>query len=148
MGGGGFILDELDIGFSSFGIDMNHLMSRGSHTNIKNFETRFAFKPLPWTLFYADSKYIPLKSNILDLIVADPPYGTNSSLMNMSLGDLLAEVLVECFRTLKSHSRLVLCTTATYSLFPHFSNHRIIATIKVPFNRSLTRMIWVIEKIA
>lgn len=146
MGGGGFILDALDIGFNTFGIDLNSKMSGGTQINIKNFESRFAFRSLPWVLFHADSKHLPLKKNTIDLIVSDPPYGNNSSLMKIPLIELLNSVLSECLRVLKPNSRIVLCVPSKYSLPAILLNQKLITTIEVPVHRSLTRIIWVIEK--
>ncbi|MFW9927990.1 MAG: DNA methyltransferase, partial [Candidatus Thorarchaeota archaeon] len=146
MGGGGMLLDALDLKFSVIGIDLDYWMCRGTRMNLYDFEKKYVYTKLPWNILRSTSLNIPLKSETVDLIATDPPYGTSSSLKNSSFDVLLENVLKECLRVLKSNRRIVITVPSQFNLPKFIKTDQILTKIPNYVHRSLTRVIWIIEK--
>ena len=146
MGGGGMIIEALDMQFEPFGIELFYWTGRGARANIRDFEKRMAKKILPWNLIYGDSQKIPLKSNSIHLITTDVPYGINSPLKGIKLAELLEPSLKECLRVLKPQHRMVVCIPSSHQLPNFLYQEKIVFSISIPLHADLLRVIWVIEK--
>ncbi|OLS25951.1 MAG: tRNA (guanine(10)-N2)-dimethyltransferase [Candidatus Heimdallarchaeota archaeon LC_3] len=146
MGGGGMLVDALDLGFHTIGIDLKYWMGRGTRMNLYDFEEKISFSSMPWNIIsLTTSQNLPIRKNSIDLIVTDPPYGISTSLKDNNFSQLLTTVLSECFRVLKKGKRIVISIPSEYPLPKIVDKNQIIFSISNIVHRSLTRIIWVIE---
>ena len=143
MGAGGILMEAGTMGFSAIGIELSYWMSRGARMNLSDLDYS-GYNSSFWSIIRCDSNLIPLKSNSIDFIVTDPPYGHSTILGGQSLEELLKNVLRECFRVLKIESRMVISVPSHIN--PDFNNFKILEQISDRVHSSLTRIIYLLEK--
>jgi tRNA (guanine10-N2)-dimethyltransferase len=146
MGGGGMLLDALDLGFNTIGIDLEYWMGRGTRMNLTDFEDKVVFSKMPWNLISSSSQHLPLKENSIDLIVTDPPYGVSTTLKEYNFNELLTFVIKECFRVLRKQGRIVISIPSNNELPVFIDEDQILFSVSNFVHRSLTRVIWVLQK--
>jgi putative methyltransferase (TIGR01177 family) len=146
MGGGGMLLDALDLGFNAIGIDLEYWMGRGTRMNLTDFEDKVVFSKMPWNIISSSSQHLPLKENSINLIVTDPPYGVSTILKEYNFNELITFVLKESFRVLKKQGRIVISIPSNNPLPVFINKDQILFSVSNLVHRSLTRVIWVLQK--
>ncbi|MHA2362987.1 MAG: TRM11 family SAM-dependent methyltransferase [Candidatus Hodarchaeales archaeon] len=146
MGGGGMLIEAGILGFLTIGLDIGYWMCRGSRMNLYDLSSH-NIDLFPWTIIRINSEFIPVKDNSVDLIVTDPPYGISTSLKNWSnLETLLNTVLGECYRVLKPESRIVISVPSKTNMIIEKTGFKLIIKNYDRVHKSLTRVIYVLEK--
>ena len=143
MGAGGILMEAGTMGYETIGIELGYWMTRGARMNLSDLANS-GYNSSFWTIIRSDSNAIPLKSNCVDIIVTDPPYGHSTILGGQKLEDLLHNVIIECYRVLKKGSRMVISIPSHVKT--SFNNFVILAEITDRVHNSLTRIIYLLEK--
>ncbi len=143
MGAGGMLLEAGTMGYLTIGLELSYWMSRGARMNLSDL-TYTGYDSFFWSILRCDSNKIPLKSNSIDLIVTDPPYGHSTILGGQTLEELLSNVLLECYRVLKDSSRMVISIPSQVTV--DFIGFKILEKIIDRVHGSLTRIIYLLEK--
>ena len=143
MGAGGILMEAGTMGYFTLGIELGYWMSRGARMNLTDL-TFSGYSGSFWSIIRSDSNLIPLKSESIDIIVTDPPYGNSTILGGQKLEDLLTNVLQECFRVLKKNSRMVISIPSQIKV--NFNNFEILESISDRVHNSLTRIIYLLQK--
>ncbi len=144
MGAGGILMEAGTMNYATVGIELGYWMTRGARMNLSDM-IYSGYNSSFWSIIRSDSNNIPLKSNSIDIIVTDPPYGHSTILGGQKLEDLLANVLNECRRVLKRKSRMVISIPSTIDI--KFDGFTILEKIYDRVHNSLTRIIYLLEKI-
>lgn len=143
MGAGGMLLEAGTMGYTTIGLELSYWMSRGARMNLSDLSYN-GYNSFFWSILRCDSNKIPLKSNSIDLIVTDPPYGHSTILNGQTLEELLSNVLLECYRVLKKNSRMVISIPSQVTV--NFLEFKILEKIIDRVHGSLTRIIYLLEK--
>ena len=143
MGAGGILMEAGTMGYSTIGVELGYWMSRGARMNLSDLHYS-GYNSFFWSIIRCDSNKIPLKSNSIDVIVTDPPYGHSTILGGQNLEDLICKVLIECNRVLKEQSRMVISIPSYITI--KFDGFKILEQIKDKVHSSLTRIIYLLEK--
>ena len=142
MGGGGMILEANEQGFKTIGLEIGYWECRGARMNLSSI---ISSKNKPWTIIRTNSIKIPIKPESIDLIVSDPPYGQSTILKGIKINELIQRVIKECYRVLKFNSRMVI--SIPDSVHVSFFKFEIIDCIQNRVHRSLTRNIYILQKV-
>ncbi len=140
-GSGGLLLEATSIGSFPIGIDNDHRILWGCRRNLDYFET-------PFSGICADARNIPFRSQSIDAIATDPPYGRSSSTRKSDIATLLKASLTEltdvlttsryiCFAIPLEHYNESIIDSKEYSIVEEHS---------VYVHRSLTRHIVVLKR--
>ena len=143
MGAGGMMMEAGTMGYSTIGIELGYWMSRGARMNLSDLSFS-GYELFFWSILRCDSNKLPLKSNSIDLIVTDPPYGHSTMLGGQKLEELLSNVLLECYRVLKIGSRMVISIPS--QIIVNFEDFSVLERILDRVHSSLTRVIYLLEK--
>jgi putative methyltransferase (TIGR01177 family) len=143
MGGGGMLIEAISMGYSAIGIELGYWMARGARMNLLDLSYS-GFESISWSILRNDSSVIPLKSNSVDVIVTDPPYGHSTILGGKNLEDLLNDVLKECYRVLKNKSRMVISIPSTTKT--NLTSFKVLEEVHDRVHNSLSRIIYILEK--
>ena len=143
MGAGGILMESGTMGYATIGIELGYWMSRGARMNLSDLSYS-GYNDSFWSIIRSDSNNIPLKSESVDIIVTDPPYGNSTILGGQKLEDLLTNVLQECFRVLKSNSRMVISIPSQIKV--DFKSFKVLEAIRDRVHNSLTRIIYLLQK--
>lgn len=144
MGAGGILMEAGTMGYTTLGIELGYWMSRGARMNLSDLAYN-GYSSFFWSIIRSDSNKIPLKPNSIDFIVTDPPYGHSTILGGQKLEDLLANVLLECWRVLKDKSRMVISIPSYVPI--EFQGFQILEKVFDRVHNSLTRVIYLLEKV-
>lgn len=100
-GTGGILVEAGLIGSDVLGMDVQRSMVEGAYTNLERYlrpATGAAGESGSWGLFQGDATAVPLRSNAVDGVIFDIPYGRQSKIASESVDDLLDAALVEAVR--------------------------------------------------
>lgn len=142
MGGAGMLIEAIEQGFSTIGLELGYWECRGARMNLISFQQ--INNLVTWNIIKCNSSLIPLKSNTIDIIVSDPPYGISTMVGGSSISVLISDVLKECFRILKNGSRIIISIPSTLEV--NFNKFIKISSVSDKVHQSLTRIIWILEK--
>lgn len=140
-GTGGILLEAAAIGCIPIGVDNDRRILWSCRRNLDHFET-------PFFGLRADARILPFRSQSIDAIATDPPYGRSSSTRDLDITTLLKASLTEladvltkgkhiCFAVPLDHFNENIIDSKEYSLVEEHS---------VYVHRSLTRHIVVLQR--
>jgi tRNA (guanine10-N2)-dimethyltransferase len=140
-GTGGLLLEAASIGSIPVGVDKDHRVLWGCQRNLDHFET-------PFFGMRADARILPFRSQSIDAIATDPPYGRSSSTRESDIATLLKATLIQladvinrgkhiCFAVPLEHHDESIIDAKEYAIIEEHS---------VYVHRSLTRHIVVLKR--
>ncbi|MEM4245381.1 MAG: DNA methyltransferase [Candidatus Nanoarchaeia archaeon] len=132
-GSGGIIIEAAMVGCKAIGSDVDEKMLVRTAENLKYFN-------LKAKLLNEDALKIGVRP---DVIVTDPPYG-RSSFTTKKVSSLYNSFLSHAYFLLKRKHRLVIVFPSTFKFKSKF---RLICMVPVYVHRTLTRNIYVLEKV-
>lgn len=140
-GSGGILLEAASIGSIPIGVDSDYRTLSGCRRNLDHFDSSF------WGV-YADARALPLRSQSIDAIAMDPPYGRSSSTRKLNITTLLQASLKQ-IRDLINPGKHV-CFAVPLEFFEESlidsKDYAIIEEHSVYVHRSLTRHIVVLRR--
>lgn len=103
------LVSNVEAGSSAFGtgVTYNGLYSIGCAIDPEILRTKFAHGASEDEIAILDCRDLPPSS--VDILVADPPYGFNTSDPNESLGELYKEMIDVFVRALRNDGQLMIC---------------------------------------
>ncbi|PSP55602.1 TIGR01177 family methyltransferase [Halobacteriales archaeon QS_1_67_19] len=93
-GTGGVLIEAGSVGATAYGADAQRKMARGAAENLDHYLDDDA----DWATFQGDATHLPLPDDSVDAVVFDAPYGRQSKIANLNLGDLVSGALAEACR--------------------------------------------------
>jgi len=142
-GTGGFLIEACNIGAYTIGYDIKKLMSYGAKQNIEYYDL------LKYTdILRADATLIPLRSDSVDAISTDPPYGRVSSTLGRNLKDLISQFLEQASTIIKKYKYICFATPHTLNVLEYIDKYglKLIEKYTMKVHRSLTRVIYVVRR--
>ena len=140
-GTGGFLLEAAAIGSIPIGVDSDQRTLWGCQRNLTHFET-------PFFGVRADARTLPFRSQSIDAIATDPPYGRSSSTRKSSVATLLKASLTELADVLTKGKHI--CFAVPLEQFNESiidsKEYAIIEEHSVYVHRSLTRYVVVLRR--
>lgn len=141
-GAGGLLIEAGLMGCRIMGFDVERRMVEGSLKNLRFFGLE------PDGLGVADARCPPIKSECINRIVTDPPYGTASSTFGLTAMDLIDGFFSAAADILKNEGRICIAAPKTIGVseigikhgFRHLESHFIYV------HRRLTREIAVFKR--
>jgi tRNA (guanine10-N2)-dimethyltransferase len=140
-GTGSTLIEASLIGCRTLGVDIQPRMARGTIRNLQHFKIR------PEGIVVADVRCSPITR--VDCVVTDPPYGTSSTTLKRTTGQIVEELLVTANEMLVSGKKLCMASPRKLCIarigtmlgYKHLESHFVYV------HRSLTREIAVFEKV-
>ena len=144
-GVGGILLEASSMGIRSIGIDIDVKSAMGSLTNIRYFNLDQLSDVIT-----SDSMNIAIRSESIDAIATDPPYGRQTIPRGTSLEDLLEKFIHNSADVLKRNRYMVFATPIEMdSLIEEYCRNAGLKIMEKHLNfvhSSLTRVIYVVFK--
>ncbi|RLG78040.1 MAG: hypothetical protein DRO12_00565 [Thermoprotei archaeon] len=100
-GVGGFLLEACHAGLTSIGIDIDGACVKGARTNSEHYGCGWCVD-----VVQGDASMIPLRSNSVNGVSTDPPYGRQARALAASLIELIKKFLIESCRVV-ANGRIV-----------------------------------------
>ena len=140
-GTGGLLLEAADIGCVPLGFDIDVSILMGCQLNLKHYE-------VPFSGALADARSVPLRSEGLNAIATDPPYGRSSSTKGSEVVELIHTSLDVLANRLKRGGYLCLALPDKYFEKEIIPTDRfvIVETHTMRIHRSLNRLIVVLQR--
>ncbi|MFX1474840.1 MAG: RsmD family RNA methyltransferase [Promethearchaeota archaeon] len=140
-GTGGLLLEAASIGSIPIGVDNDHRILWGCRSNLNHFKTLFFG-------IHADTRTLPFRSQSVDAIATDPPYGRSSSTRKSDIATLLKTSLTQLADVI--HTNKYVCFAIPLEFFDEgiidSKEYAIIEEHSVYVHRSLTRHIVVLKR--
>ncbi|MCS7120818.1 MAG: TRM11 family methyltransferase [Nitrososphaerota archaeon] len=140
-GTGSILIEAGLIGCQVLGFDVKRYMVRGCGKNL----TSFGIKPNG--LCVSDARLIPLRNETVDCIVTDPPYGTASSTIGLTLREVLDRFFASASRVIRKGGRICLAAPKTINvkMIGEKSGFTLLESHLIHVHRRLTREIAVFQ---
>jgi tRNA (guanine10-N2)-dimethyltransferase len=140
-GTGSTLIEASLIGCRILGVDIQRRMARGTIRNLQHFKIR------PEGIVVADARCSPITR--VDCVVTDPPYGTSSTTLKRTTGQIVEELLIAANEMLVGGKKLCIASPRKLRIalmgmrlgYKHLESHFVYV------HRSLTREIMVFEKV-
>ncbi|MDD2439688.1 MAG: TRM11 family methyltransferase [Methanosarcinaceae archaeon] len=138
-GTGGILVEAGLLGAKVLGLDAQEKLVLGARMNLEAFGADYV-------LLEGDACKLPLKSETIDTVVTDPPYGRSAAVLAESLDKLYAGALSECFRVLKPGSFAIVVSDKPAFEYGEKAGFELLEVYTQRVHRSLTRTITVFRK--
>jgi len=138
-GTGGILIEAALIGAQCVGMDVQQKMVLGTSLNLKYYD-------IGGLLIVGDACATPLRSEKVDAIVTDLPYGRSALIQARSLEHLYHCSLSEIYRVLKKNKKAVIVSQMPLDKFAEEVGFIVKERYQQRVHRSLTRQIIVLQK--
>ncbi len=138
-GTGGILIEAALIGAQCVGIDVQQKMVLGTGFNLKYYD-------MGGMLIVGDACETPLKSEKVDAVVTDLPYGKSALIQARSLEHLYHDSLREIYRVLKKNKKAVIVSQIPLDKLADEVGFIVRERHQQRVHRSLTRQIIVLQK--
>ncbi len=148
----GILIEAGLVGSKVIGIDAQQKIISGALINLKAYDAetgefiKEGGKEIDYVLMTGDATKLPLKSETIDAIITDPPYGRSASIKAESLSELYRLSFDEMYRVLKKGKKAVVVSEINVEEFAKSSGFEILNVWKQRVHKSLTRTITEIRK--
>jgi len=157
-GTAGILLEAGLLGAKAIGVDAQEKIIIGADSNMGSYalstgellskeERESGSDLVEYDLFVGDACGLPLKNEIADAIITDPPYGRSAAIKAKSLEYLYAESFKEMYRVLKREKKAVVVSEINVENFANAAGFEIQSVFKQRVHKSLTRTITVLKKL-
>ncbi len=138
-GTGGILVEAALIGAQCVGMDVQQKMVMGTRHNL-------TYYGVDGMLMVGDACATPLRSEKVDAVVTDLPYGKSALIQAKSLDHLYHDSLREIYRVLKKNKKAVIVSQIPLDELADGVGFRVIGQHQQRVHRSLTRQIIVLQK--
>ena len=140
-GTGGLLLEAAEIGCIAVGLDIDISMLTGSQQNLDHFE-------VPFYGCLADARTSPIRTDGIQAIAADPPYGRSSSTKGDAVSSLIQKSLESFAQILKPGGNLCIALPLEYFSEDIVPSESFITKERhtMRIHRSLRRLVIVLER--
>ncbi|NYT00362.1 MAG: methyltransferase domain-containing protein [Methanocellales archaeon] len=138
-GTGGILIEAALIDAQCVGMDVQQKMVLGTNLNLKYYG-------VDGMLIVGDACETPLKSEKVDAVVTDLPYGRSALIQARSLENLYHDSLREMYRVLKKNKKAVIVSQVPLDKLADEAGFVVIERHQQRVHRSLTRHIIVLQK--
>lgn len=125
-------------GANVIGLDIQSKIIKGAKMNFDECN-------LDFSLFVGDACFFPLKTNSIDGIVTDPPYGRSALIKAKSLNQLYIKSFEEMKRVLKPGKLLIIVSDRNIIEFAKATGFKVLEKHHQRVHKSLTRIILVLQ---
>lgn len=151
-GTGGILIEAGLTGAKVIGSDAQQKIINGADLNLKSYDLntgkliKQGGKGIDYVLMTADACKLPIKSETIDAIITDPPYGRSASIKADSLHELYVLSFKEMYRVLKPGKKAVVVSEISVEEFAQASGFKVENVWKQRVHKSLTRTITLMKK--